>query len=160
MRSTDERMAEVLGRAKVHEAEIRRRRQRAVALGGGFLSVVAVVLVGVGFSSAVSGASDAASVAGQLGLMGSVFADGSALGYVVVGLFGLALGAAVTAIAFRLGHGCSVSACGIEDGISVHTSSETEISSAKVQVGKAVSESMYTNSCEAHEAQNDEGRRP
>lgn len=103
MKSTDERMAEVLGRAKVHEAEIRRGRQRAVAFGGGFLSVVAVVLVGVGFSAFASSSSDAASLAGQLGLMGSVFADGSALGYVVVGLFGLALGAAVTAIAFRLG---------------------------------------------------------
>lgn len=103
MRSTDERMAEVLGRAKVHEAEIRRKRQRAVAFGGGMLSVVAVVLVGVGLSAYATGASDAASVTGQLGLMGSVFAGGSALGYVVVGLLGLALGAAVTAIAFRLG---------------------------------------------------------
>ena len=145
MRSTDERMAEVLGRAKVHEAEIRRRRQRAVALGGGFLSVVAVVLVGVGFSSAVSGASDAASVAGQLGLMGSVFADGSALGYVVVGLFGLALGAAVAAIAFRLGRGRSASVYGAEGGISAHTSPETGISSAKAQVGNFPSESVYTN---------------
>ena len=103
MRSTDERMAEVLGRAKVHETEIRRRRQRAVAFGGGCLSVVAVVLAGVGLSASATDASDAASVAGQLGLMGSVFADGSALGYVVVGLLGLALGTAVTAIAFRLG---------------------------------------------------------
>ena len=103
MKSTDERMSAVRGRVRTGEAAVRRRRQRAVALGGGFLSVVVVVLIGVGLSSSVLSASDAASAAGQLGLMGSVFADGSALGYALVGLLGLALGAVVTAVAFRAG---------------------------------------------------------
>ena len=103
MRSTDEHMAEVLGRARANEAQIRRRRQRAIALGGGVLSVFAVVLVGVGLSSSVSGSVDTATLAGQLGLMGSVHAHGSAFGYVVVGLLGLVLGATVTSIAFKLG---------------------------------------------------------
>ena len=89
--------------------------------------------------------------------MGSVFADESALGYVVVGFFGLAFGAVVTAIAFRLGHGRSASSYDTEGGISVHTSPEAEVSPAKAQVGKSVSESVYTNLCEAHDG---EGRRP
>ena len=106
MRSTDERVEEVLGRARAHEAVARRRRQRAVALGGGLLSVVAVVLVGVGVAS-VAGPSGTEGLAGRLGLMGSVLADGSALGYVVVGLLGIVLGAAVTVLSFRLGHPAS-----------------------------------------------------
>ena len=102
MKSTDERMKDVLGRARARETMNRRRRQRAVVLGGGALSVVVVVLVGVGVSSNV-GSSGSSDLAGQLGLMGSVFTDGSALGYIVVGLLGIVLGAAITALTYRLG---------------------------------------------------------
>ena len=81
---------------------MRRRRQRAVAIFCGALGVIAVVAVGIGVSAA--GASSPVP-GGPFGLMGSVFADGDALGYVVVGLLGLVLGTAVTALACRLGHG-------------------------------------------------------
>ena len=103
MRSTDERMSAVLGRARAREAAVRRRRRRAVALGGGFLSVIVVVAVGIGVSTGFGDSSGVAGLAGASGLMGSVFADSPALGYIAVGLLGVALGAAVTALAFRLG---------------------------------------------------------
>lgn len=101
MRSTDERMSEVLGRARMREVETRRRRKRAAALCGGALSIVIVVAVGIGVASANLSGAPASS--GPFGLMGNVFSDSSALGYVVVGVLGLVLGAAVTALAYRLG---------------------------------------------------------
>ena len=101
MRSTDERMNEVLGRARAREAATRRRRQRMTAIAGGTLSVVAVVAVGIGLSTV--GLSGNPVPNGPFGLMGSVFSDNPALGYVVTGLFGLVLGVAVTVLAYRLG---------------------------------------------------------
>lgn len=101
MRTTDERMDEVLRRARAREAADRRRRQRAVAIGGGALSVVAVAVAGMSLAS-MAGPS-APSPGSTVGLMGSVIAGGSALGYVVAGLLGLALGVAVTVLAFRAG---------------------------------------------------------
>ena len=101
MRTTDERVDEVLGRARAHEAHARRMRQQAVAFGGGALSVVAVVAVGIGVSSAAP--LDVSGIDGPFGLMGSVFAGGSALGYIAVGLLGLALGVAATVAAYRMG---------------------------------------------------------
>ena len=103
MKSTDERVNEVLGRARVREAANRRRRQRVAALGGGALAVAVVAVVGVSMSSMPD--AGGASAGATLGLMGSVFAGGSALGYVVVGLLGLARGAAGTVLAYRLGRG-------------------------------------------------------
>lgn len=105
MRTTDERMDQVLKRARAREAADRRRRQRAVAIGGGAISVVAVVAVGLGF--ALASGNDAPFSAESLGLMGSALSGSSVLGYVVVGLLGLALGAAVTTLAFKLGHSSS-----------------------------------------------------
>lgn len=95
MKSTDERMAVVLGRARAHEATARRRRQRAVAFGDGALSIVVVVAVGLGASTVMDDLAGVSSTAGQFGLMGSVFSGSSALGYIVVGLLGIALGAGV-----------------------------------------------------------------
>ena len=103
MRLTDERVSEVLGRARAREAAARLKRQRIAAIGGGALSIVIVAALGVGMSS-LPGAG-AAPAGATLGLMGSVFAGGSALGYVIIGLLGFALGAAVTALAYRLGRG-------------------------------------------------------
>jgi|GEM_PF-3559819 len=103
MKSTDERVSEVLGRARAQEAAARRRRQRIVAIGGGALSVVAVIAAGIGVASVnLSGAPMAS---GPFGLMGSVFSDSSVLGNVVVGFLGLVLGVAVTMLANRLGGG-------------------------------------------------------
>lgn len=101
MRSTDERMNEVLGRVRVQESALRRKRQRIAALAGGALSVIVVVAVGMGVSS-LEGANATSSIA-TVGLMGSVFADGSALGYIVVGLLGLVLGIVVTVLVCRFG---------------------------------------------------------
>ena len=109
MKSTDERMKEALGRARAREVKRRRLQQRAVALGGGALSVVLIVLVGVTASS-TAGQSGTSSVAGQLGLMGSVFTEALDLGYVVVGLLGFALGVAVAALAYRFGRNRSTDA--------------------------------------------------
>ena len=103
MKSTDERMEDVLGRARAHEAAARRRRQRAVAFGGGALSVIIVLATGIGVSSVMGDSAGVSSTAGQLGLMGSVFSGSSALGYIVVGLLGIVLGAAVAVLAYRLG---------------------------------------------------------
>ncbi len=149
MRSTDERMDAVLGRVRAQEAAARRRRQRAVTLGGGALSVVVVVAVGFGISTVMGDSAGASPTAAQLGLMGSVFSGSPALGYILVGLLGIALGAAVAAAACRLGHG--------KGGISVLTSFETASSSAKPQVAKIASESSDTNS---RSAPDEEGRIP
>lgn len=102
MRTTDERMREVLSRARAREAASRRRRQRAVAIGGGTLSVAVVAVVGIGMAS-LAGRSGSAPSEATTGLMGSVLAGGPALGYVVAGLIGLVLGVAVTILAFRAG---------------------------------------------------------
>ena len=115
MRSTDERIDDVFGRAREHEATQRRRRRRAVSVGGGILSVIVVVLVGLGVSSVSEGPLGSSDLAGQLGLMGSVLANGAALGYVVVGLLGIVLGAAVTMAAYRFGHPTS-KGTGSDDG--------------------------------------------
>ena len=96
-------MYAVLGRARAHEAAARRRRQRAVAIGGGALSALVVVVVGIGASTVMGDSAGVSSTAGQLGLMGSVFSGSSALGYIVVGLLGIVLGAAVAVLACRLG---------------------------------------------------------
>lgn len=102
MKTTDERMRDVLARAHAREAASRRRRQRSVAIGGGVLSVVILVAVGVGIAS-MAGPTASPSASATLGLMGSVFADSSALGYVATGLLGLVLGIVVTALAYRAG---------------------------------------------------------
>ena len=167
MRSTDERVNEVLGRARAREATSRRRRQRVAALGGGVLAVVIVATVGVGMSS-LPGAV-AASAGATLGLMGSVFAGGSALGYVVVGLLGLALGAAVTVLAYRLGHARAMLAPRDEDEISAHTLPGHTKQFSKGQAAKNPSESVCTNppdrtdsgrTVEAEAAFDAEGREP
>ena len=106
MRSIDERMGEVFKRASAREAGVRAWRRRAVALAGMAVSAAVIVFVGVSVAS-VPGEPNAAGASGQLSLMGSVLADGSALGYVVVGLLGLVLGAAVTLLAIRFGRPAS-----------------------------------------------------
>ena len=143
MKSTDERMHAVLGRARAHEVAIRRRRQRAAALGGGALSVIIMVAVGMGVSSVMGESSGASSAAEQLGLMGSVFSGSSALGYIVVGLLGIVIGAAVAAVAFRLGHG--------KQAIGVQKLPEAAISHAKPQVAEIASENLDTDSSEGGE---------
>ena len=155
MKLTDERIDAVLGRARAHEAAARRRRQRVVALGGGVLSVVAVIAAGIGVSSAMGDFAGVSSATGQLGLMGSVFSGSSALGYIVVGLLGLVLGLVVAAIVFRLGRGRSALAGGDNEGLSAHTLPETENHAVKAQMGKSVPESVRANSREA----SDEERR-
>ena len=122
MRSTDERVNEVLGRARAQEVANRCRRQRIAALGGGALSIVVVAALGVGMSS-LPGA-EASPAGATLGLMGSVFAGGSTLGYVVIGLLGFALGAAVTVLAYRLGRPRDGRMLRAEDGNSVPIPSE------------------------------------
>lgn len=101
MKTTDERMNAVLGRARARDAALRRRRQRVVAFGGGALSIIAVVAIGIGIASIRP--SGASSPSNSFGLMGSVLADSGAFGYVVVGLLGLVLGAAIAVVAYRLG---------------------------------------------------------
>ena len=103
MKSTDERMNDVLGRARMHEAAARRKRQRVAGFAGGALCVIAVVLIGVGVASVAAETTGPSTLAGQLGLMGSVISDASAAGYIVIGLAVLVVGAAVSVLAYRMG---------------------------------------------------------
>ena len=103
MKSTDERVQVVLKRAHMREETQLRKRQRVAALGGGILSVAVVAVVGMGISSASEASFGSAAMGGPLGLMGSVFSSGTALGYIVIGLLGIALGVLVTLLAVRLG---------------------------------------------------------
>ncbi len=144
MRSTDRRVEEVLARARAREVVLRRRRQRAVAIGGGVMGVVAVVAVGIGLARA--GTSGLAAPNAVVGLMGSVFAERPALGYVAVGLLGLALGVAITVLAYRVGNARGELAFCVESDISVHTLPRYPDASTKAQVAEIPSENMYTNS--------------
>lgn len=150
MKSTDERISEVLGRAQVREATNRRRRQRVAALGGGALAVAVVAAVGVGMSS-LPGAQTASADA-TLDLMGSVFASGSALGYVVVGLLGLVLGTAVTLVAYRLGHSRNGLVPRVEVEIGAHALSEN-----MSQLAKSPSESACASSPDRPDSGNPDG---
>ncbi len=142
MRSTDERISEVLEQTRAREAVNRRRRRRVASIGGGTLAVIIVAAVGVGMSSlAYSGSTSAGTT---FGLMGSVFASGSALGYVVVGLLGIALGSAVTLLACRLGRARDEHATRTVDGNSVHTLPKRANEPAKDQVAKIPSKSLDT----------------
>ena len=107
MKSTDERMNDVIGRAKAREAATRRRRQHVAGFAGGALCVVAVVLVGIGVSSVAAEATGPSALVGQLGLMGSVISDASAAGYIAIGLAVLVVGVAVSILAYRMGHPAS-----------------------------------------------------
>ena len=69
------------------------------AVAGGMASIMAIVLVSV----CVAGLGETSANTTVQGLMGSVFAPGSALGYVVVGLLGLVLGVTVTLLSARWG---------------------------------------------------------
>lgn len=107
MKSTDERMNDVLGRAKAREAATRRRRQRIAGFAGGALCVIAIALVGIGVASVAAESTGPSALAGQLGLMGSVIADASAAGFIAIGLAVLVVGAAVSALAYRMGRRAS-----------------------------------------------------
>ena len=117
MKSTDERMGEVFKRASAREVASRLWRRRAVAFGGMVVSIAVIVFVGMSVA-AVSGQAGAADKTGSLALMGSVLADGSALGYVVVGLLGIVLGAVVTLLAMRFGRPISGDETAQDEGCS------------------------------------------
>ena len=101
MKSTDERMNEVLGRTRTRQAATRRRRQQMLAVGGGVASIAVIVITSM-FAASV-GVFDASVLDGPHQLMASVFSNGAALGYVAVGLLGLMLGVAVTVLAYKVG---------------------------------------------------------
>ncbi|MDO4851131.1 MAG: hypothetical protein Q4A93_04650 [Actinomycetota bacterium] len=107
MKSTDERMNDVFGRAKAREAATRRRRQRIAGFAGGALCVIAVALVGIGVALVVAESAGPSALVGQLGLMGSVIADASAAGCIAIGLAVLVVGAAVSVLAYRMGRPAS-----------------------------------------------------
>ena len=100
MRSTDERMEEVFERTAAQRVATRQRRFRMAVFGGGAAGLAVVVFAALVMASLAETPSAPAST-WQLTLMGSVIANASALGYVVVGLLGIVVGAALTVVAFR-----------------------------------------------------------
>ena len=58
MKSTDERMAEVLGRARTREAAVRGRRRRSAALGGGTFGLLCLAMAYHGLFNLLVAAGD------------------------------------------------------------------------------------------------------
>ena len=116
MKSTAERMNDVLGRAKAREAITHRRRQRIAGFAGGALCVIAVALVGIGVASVAAESAGPSALAGQLGLMGGVIADASAAGCIALGLAVLVVGAGVSILAYRMGRPASKGADAHSEG--------------------------------------------
>lgn len=71
--------------------------RRVTVVAGGMASMAVIVLVSV----CVAGLGETSANVEVLDLMGSVFARGSALGYVVVGLLGMVLGVTLTLLGVR-----------------------------------------------------------
>lgn len=71
--------------------------RRVTVVAGGMASMAVIVLVSV----CVAGLGKTSASSTVQGLMGSVFARGSALGYVVVGLLGMVLGVTLTLLGVR-----------------------------------------------------------
>lgn len=71
--------------------------RRVTVVAGGMASMAVIVLVSV----CVAGLGETSANVEVLDLMGSVFARGSALGYVVVGLLGMVLGVTLTLLSVR-----------------------------------------------------------
>ena len=103
MKSTDERMVQVLQRASATRRKQRRQMQLIAVWGGGVACVAILAVVSLAISSVGDLESVSSLTMGDGELVASVFSGSSTLGYLVVGVLGALLGVALTVLAYRLG---------------------------------------------------------
>ena len=98
MRSTDERVAAVERRLKDLARQDNQRRRGYIGM------ITAFLLVVVGMGSAMPGIMSGFTAGDytDTGMMASIFYEGSALGYVLIGLMAFALGICLTVLCFLL----------------------------------------------------------
>lgn len=94
MRSTDERVAAVERRVKELARQKKQRQSRYIGLS----AAAACLLIVVGMGAAMPGIMAGLSQGGyaNTGMMASIFYEGGALGYVLIGLLAFALGVCLT----------------------------------------------------------------
>ncbi|NLU53259.1 MAG: DUF4179 domain-containing protein [Clostridiaceae bacterium] len=100
MRSTDERLAAVEKRVKELEKQKRQRKKRYISIS----AIAACLIVIVGMGIAMPGIMAGLSVQdySNTGMMASIFYDGKALGYILIGILSFALGVCLTILCFLL----------------------------------------------------------
>lgn len=115
MKTTDERMEQVLQQASATRARRQRQHQRIATWGGATTCLIVLVVASIATSSVGNTDALPGLTVGGNGLAASVFADSPAFGYLVVGLLGAMLGVALTVLVYRLGgggdtkmHGCDM----------------------------------------------------
>ena len=99
MRSDEERILEMHNRAEQikHKNVVVRMRVTSAALVAACIAVI--VLTGMAVPSALS---DPQAFGRDSGMSASIFASGSELGFVVIGILAFLLGVAVTIVCYRL----------------------------------------------------------
>ena len=101
MRSTDERVAAVERRVKELARQKKQRQRRDIGLYAAAACLALVVGVGASMPSIMGELAQGNYT--NTGMMASIFYEGSALGYVLVGLLAFALGACLTFLCVVLG---------------------------------------------------------
>ncbi|ADY55360.1 hypothetical protein Sgly_1028 [Syntrophobotulus glycolicus DSM 8271] len=103
MRSTDERAAAVERRVKELARQKKQRQSRYLGLSAAAACLLVVVGMGAAMPGIMAGLSQGDYT--NTGMMASIFYEGGALGYVLIGLLAFALGVCLTVLCFLLRRG-------------------------------------------------------
>lgn len=100
MRSTDERVAAVERRVKELARQKKQRQSRYIGLSAASACLLVVVGMGAAMPGIMAGLSQGNYT--NTGMMASIFYEGGALGYVLIGLLAFALGVCLTVLCVLL----------------------------------------------------------
>ena len=100
MRNTDERVAAVEKRVKELARQKKQRQHRSIALSAAAACLLIVIGMGVSMPGIMAGLAEGDYT--STGMMASIFYEGGALGYVLIGLLAFALGVCLTTLCFLL----------------------------------------------------------
>lgn len=100
MRSTDERVAAVENRVKELERQKKQRHSRTIGLSAAAVCLLIVIGMGAAMPGVMASLSQGDYT--NTGMMASVFYEGGALGYVLIGLLAFALGVCLTILCVLL----------------------------------------------------------
>ena len=100
MRTTDERLTSVKNRVKELEQQKKQQQYRYIGLLATVACLVSIVGIGIAMPSIIGGLSRREYA--NIGMMASIFYEGEALGYVLIGLLAFALGVCLTVLCFLL----------------------------------------------------------
>ena len=100
MRSTDERVAAVENRVKELERQKKQRQSRTISLSAAAACLFIVIGMGAAMPGIMAGLSQGDYT--NTGMMASIFYEGGALSYVLIGLLAFALGVCLTVLCVLL----------------------------------------------------------